>query len=135
MKNETNEFSFILKPSEHGIGVFATHDIAQDTYLRLWGNQIKNDIDRARILDEKTVPEALKGYCVNRGDKLLCPNDFGLMEIGWFINHSNTPNTHQKQYKFFYAKRDIHDGEEILIDYNSLDEPEENKDAFYKATS
>jgi SET domain-containing protein len=31
----------------------------------------------------------------------------------------------------FYALRDIAAGEEILIDYNELSEPEDKKDAFY----
>jgi len=29
MKNKTTEFSFILKPSEHGVGVFAARDIKE----------------------------------------------------------------------------------------------------------
>ncbi len=132
MKNETNEFSFILKPSNHGVGVFATHDIAKGTRLRLWGEQVEDDVDRARLLDKEAVPEALKGYCVDRGGKLLCPNDFGRMEIGWYVNHSDAPNVYQKKYKWFYAKRDIKEGEEILIDYNSLNEPEENRGKYYK---
>lgn len=135
MKNETNEFSFILKPSEHGVGVFTTHDIANDTRLRLWGNQTEDDVDRSRIFDKEAVPKAFRGYCVDRGDKLLCPNDFGLMEIGWYVNHSDIPNAYQKNYKWFYAKRDIKEGEEILIDYNSLNEPEKNKEDYYKTTS
>jgi len=135
MKNETNEFSFILKPSEHGVGVFATHDIAKGIRLRLFGNQIEDDVDRPRILSKEVVPEVLRGYCVDREDKLLCPNDFGQIEIGYYINHSDAPNTYQENYKWFYAKRDIKKGEEILIDYNFLDEPEENKEDYYKTTT
>lgn len=133
MKNETNEFSFILKPSEHGVGVFATHDITKGARLRLWGNQIEDDVDRPRILDKESVPKVLRGYCVGRGEKLLCPKDFGVMEIGWYVNHSDNPNVYQENYKWFYAKRDIKEGEELLIDYNFLDEPEENKETYYNA--
>lgn len=39
MENKTTEFSFILKPTKHGIGVFATHDIKAETYLRLFGSE------------------------------------------------------------------------------------------------
>ncbi len=45
------------------------------------------------------------------------------------------PNAYQKKYKWFYAKINIKEGEEILIDYNSLDEPEENKENYYKTTA
>ena len=38
MKNSTNEFSFVLKPSSHGIGVFAVHDIKEDTSMRVFGD-------------------------------------------------------------------------------------------------
>lgn len=135
MENETNEFSFILKPSKYGVGVFATHNIGKGARLRLWGKQIEDDKDRARVLDKKKVPEALRGYCIDRGEKLLCPNDFGFMEIGWYVNHSDNPNAYQEKYKWFFAKQDIKEGEEILIDYNSLDEPEENREDYYKKVS
>ncbi len=97
MENETNEFSFILKPSEYGVGVFATHDIAEGVRLRLWGNQTEDNVDRARILNKEAVPTKLRGYCVDRGEKLFCPNDFGRMEIGWYVNHSDPPQCLSKK--------------------------------------
>ena len=36
---KTTEFSFILKPSKYGVGVFATHNIAKGTYLRLFNEK------------------------------------------------------------------------------------------------
>ncbi len=53
------------------------------------------------------------------------------MEIGWYVNHSNTPNAHHLNYKY-YALRDIKAGEEIVIDYNTLEEAEEAKEDYYK---
>ncbi|MDD5032937.1 MAG: SET domain-containing protein-lysine N-methyltransferase [Candidatus Pacebacteria bacterium] len=135
MKNKTTEFSFVLKPTKHGIGVFTIHDIIKGTRLRLWGNQIEDEVDRARLVSKEKIPVILRGYCVDRGEKLLCPNDFGHMEIGWYINHSESPNVFQKKYKWYYAAKDIKGGEEILIDYNSLNEPQENKEEFYRMKS
>lgn len=43
--DKTDEFSFILKPSEYGIGVFATHNIKKDTYLRLFGKEKNTRIE------------------------------------------------------------------------------------------
>jgi SET domain-containing protein len=54
------------------------------------------------------------------------------MEVGWYLNHSFEPNAACKEPDEFYASRDITAGEEVLIDYNSLDEPEDKKDDFYK---
>ena len=128
-KNSTNEFSFILKPSKFGIGVFATHDIAKDTFLRLFGGEGEAE-HNVRILSKKDVPELFQEYPLHRGDKLVCPNDFGAMPVGWYLNHSKTPNATHKDYKW-YASLDIKAGEEIFIDYNSLGEPAEDKETYY----
>ena len=126
----TTEFSFVLKPSEHGVGVFAVHDIKAGTYLRLFGNEKKDGTGVAVSRNKEDVPELFRQYCVFREDILRCPKDFGRMEIGWHLNHSKTPNAYHRDYHY-YALRDIKAGEEITIDYNSLEEPEEEKDDYY----
>lgn len=130
MQDKTTEFSFILKPSNHGVGVFVVHDIKAETYLRVFGDE-DNPIDVAIIRKKEDVPEFFRQYCDDRGDTLICPKDFGCMEIGWFINHSKTPNACKREDKEFYALRDIFAGEELLIDYNTLGEPEEVKEDYY----
>ena len=127
--NKTTEFSFILKPAEYGVGVFTTHDITKGTFLRLFGNEDVFE-ERTRVLDEKSVPDNLKCYCIDMGDTLLCPPDFGEMPIGWHLNHSKNFNAEHTDYNW-YASRDIKAGEEILIDYNSLGEPESEKESYY----
>lgn len=129
--NITTEFSFVLKPAEHGIGVFAVHDINAGTYLRFFGNQANSD-DISVIRRKKDVPEFFRQYCVSQGDILHCPKDFGRMEIGWYINHSKTPNAYHRDYCYYYALRDIKAGEEITIDYNSLEEPKEEGQDYYR---
>ena len=129
--DSTNEFSFILKPSQYGIGVFAVHDIKAGVYLRLFGDQTKELERRIRNLNKKDVPEILRQYCIDRGESLICPDDFGHIPLGWYLNHSKNVNAiHRGDYRW-YASRDIRAGEEILIDYNSLEEPEESKEAYY----
>ncbi len=128
MQRKTTEFSFILKNSEHGIGVFALNDIKAETFLRVFGDE--NNPDDVSIMRKKEdVPEFFRRYCVDRGDTIGCPKDFGCMEIGWFINHSKTPNAYVRD-KEFYALHDISEGEEITVDYNSLKEP--MKEDYYK---
>ena len=126
--NTTNEFSFVLKPSKHGVGVFSTHDIKAGAFLRLFGGD-KHPEER-RMLNKKDVPELFRNYCVNRGSQLSCPDDFGCMPIGWYLNHSRTPNAEHRNWEY-YAIRDISSAEEILIDYNSLEEPEEARAEYY----
>ncbi|MCA9370379.1 MAG: SET domain-containing protein-lysine N-methyltransferase [Candidatus Peregrinibacteria bacterium] len=61
-----------------------------------------------------------------------CPKYFNHMEIGCYLNHAKNPNAmHDKEYRY-YALQDIHAGEEITIDYNTLEEPEEDKESYYK---
>lgn len=128
-KDKTTEFSFILKPSENGIGVFAAHDIKAGTYLRFFGGETEST-DVSVVRKKEDVPEFFRQYCVDRGDTLRCPRDFGCMEIGWHLNHSKAPNAYHHNYDY-YALRDIKAGEEILIDYNTLEEPKEAKEDYY----
>ena len=109
MKNITTEFSFILKPSEHGVGVFAVHDIKAGTFLRLFRDETESN-PRAVARKTEDVPEFFRQFCVGRGGTQLCPRDFGCMEIGWHLNHSKTPNAYHKNY-YYYALRDILAGE------------------------
>lgn len=128
MSDKTNEFSFVLKPSSHGIGVFATHAIKAGSALRLFGDERSEGV---RFLDKNDVPEEFWGHCIDRGEKLACARDFGAMPVGWYLNHSSSPNAGHKDYNYF-ALRDIKAGEEILIDYNSLEEPENAREDYYR---
>lgn len=128
MKEDTTEFSFILKSAEHGIGVFAVHDIKAGTYLRLFGDE-KELKNRVRILNKKDIPRPFQQYPADRGETMMCPEDFGAMAVGWYLNHSNQANAVHRDYHW-YAARDIAAGEEITIDYNTLGEPEESKEEY-----
>lgn len=131
MKSHTDEFSFILKPAEHGIGVFAVHDMEQGTYLRLFGDEDELE-GRSVTRDKKNVPAFFREYCIDEGDQLIGPKDFGAMPVGWYLNHSKTPNAVRDENYLWYASRVIKAGEEITIDYNSLEEPEEAKADYYR---
>lgn len=129
----------MLKPSPlGGIGVFATHDIPAGTLLF-------NQNFEIRTMQVKDIPKALLPYCIYLNDEeCLCPERFDRMEIGWYINHSSKPNIARRnkvsnaqavkdlKARTVHAIRDIKAGEEIFIDYNSLDEPEHLKEAYYK---
>jgi hypothetical protein len=128
MKNKTTEFSFVLQKSKYGVGVFSAHDIQAEAYLRLFGDEDNPSGVSERTKDE--VPENFRHLCVDWGDVLYCPTDFSCMEVGWFLNHSKTPNAYHRDFKY-YAKSDIKAGEEIVIDYNTLEEPEEVKEDYY----
>ncbi len=127
---KTSEFSFTLKPStipEAGIGVFVVHPVAAGVRLK-----VLPDGFQSRRLRRKDIPDAFMRHCIAKeGGWYLCPPMFNRMEIGWYMNHSTEPNTEVRD-DGYYALRDLQEGEEILIDYNQLGEPEAQKEAYYK---
>lgn len=129
MENKTTEFSFVVKSAKYGVGVFTTHDIKKETCLRLFGEE-KKTTDISIIRKKKDLPDFFIQYCIDRGETMVCPKDFGHLEIGWFMNHSKNPNAFHKNYHF-YALRDIKEGEEITVDYNTFEEPQDLKEYYY----
>lgn len=122
------EFSFVLKPSKlGGIGVFAAHDLPKDI-------EVLSGEYKPRTLKIKNVPPHLLIYCIYLNEEeCLCPERFDRMDIGWYLNHSETPNLVRKsatEYDLF-TLREIKAGEEVLVNYNQLNEPENLKEAYY----
>ncbi len=87
-----SEFSFILKPSPlGGVGVFAIHDIPVGTQV------FSPTVSVKRVLKVKDVPAELLKYCIYINDEeCFAPERFDRMEIGWYLNHSATPNSAKK---------------------------------------
>ncbi len=132
MKNITDRFSFILKPStviDGGVGVFALHDIAEGTYMELFLPDFQEE-----LRNKADVPEELRGYCLDQeGGKILCPKFFNRMDIGNYLNHSTeNANVKYNKGKGYFTTRDIQKGEEILANYQQLGEPEDAWDDYYK---
>lgn len=121
------EFSAILKPSPlGGIGIFAAHDIPAGT--KIFSGQFS-----PRKMKIKDIPAEFLKYCIFLDDdECHCPERFDRMEIGWYLNHSDKPNIAKKADSRLFSIRDIKAGEEILIDYNQLNEPEHLKEDYYK---
>ena len=130
MKNITDRFSFILKPStivNGGVGVFALNDIAKGTYMELFLKDFQEE-----IREKKDTPIELQGYCLNLSDgKILCPKFFNRMDIGNYLNHSENPNVRYEKDKGYFSVRDITTGEEILANYRDLDEPVNTRAEYY----
>ncbi|HVV69059.1 MAG TPA: SET domain-containing protein [Gammaproteobacteria bacterium] len=125
---ESTEYSFILLPSTiSGIGVFAAHDIPAGSHLFTTSfNSRKKYI--------KDIPDAFIKYCIYiDNEQCLCPERFDRMEIGWYINHSDKPNIILNSERNVIAIADIKANDEILINYNQLNEPEHLKEDYYKA--
>jgi hypothetical protein len=106
------------------------YTIFQRVHLRLFGDEKTIDL-RSLERPKGDVPAIFRDYCLDKGAKLICPKDFGQMQIGWYLNHSKSPNTYRDDDYKWYASREIKVGDEITIDYNSLEEPSEAKKEYY----
>lgn len=131
---ETNPSDFELKQStieNAGLGVFAKRDLPKGVYLALKPRDIQVGVERHR----SEIPEEILKYCVaEENDLYICPADYENMELVWYLNHNSTPNAEPRPEENFnyYALRKIAAGEEILIDYNVFNEPEDKKEDYYK---
>ncbi len=128
---KTDDHSFILKPStisEAGIGVFAIHDIEPNTWLAVKPKGKSVGV----IVNENEVPKDLIRYCIaQENGTWRCPPEFNHMHLVWYLNHSDKPNAERRD-DGYYSIMKIKSNEEILIDYNSLNEPEDRKEGYYR---
>ena len=96
----------ILKPSKtHGVGVFTTEGIKKNMQPPLFE---KNDWKR-----KKRCVGYQRRYCTSK----WAPMNYHRMSIGWYLNHSNTPNISSEMKGLRYIKA----GEELTIDYATLE--------------
>lgn len=127
---DITEFSFILKPSTiagAGVGVFAAHDIEKGSKI------VFLEDNQWRVLHKRDIPDDFLKLCAAQGnDFYICTNRFDHMEICWYLNHSDMPNITMIDFTTYEANRDIKKGEEIFMDYNQLNEPESEKESYYK---
>ena len=121
-RRETTEFSFRLCPSPHeGVGVFCTHGIRKGTFLRLFPGPETRLATREELARDRELAAFSHYYGIEHAGGCWIPHDFGSMEIGWFLNHSGSPNACRGEDNRYFGCRDISAGEEISIDYSSIE--------------
>ena len=105
-----------------GAGVFAIRDIPKGV------DAFKGDYSKFKKYKIKTVMKGLspdrrkmyEDFCVFNGEYMWCPENFNHITLGWFLNHSNTPNmAPNKEENSFVALRKIKAGEELTFDYKN----------------
>ncbi len=121
LRDETDELSFLIRPSPRdGVGVFCTHGIRKGARLRLFPGPGPRFVPHDTSAGEPLLAAFSRRFGLEYEEGCWVPPDFGCMEIGWYLNHSDTPNAyHDGSYEYF-AGRNIAAGEEITIDYRTL---------------
>ena len=113
----------------HGVGVFAIKDIPRGIDPMPENRAFKfNEVKRDYLMADKSIPEAVKNLVID-----MCPEEDGIfyvpncslneIGIGFYLNHSKTPNMLEKDGgEYFVTARDIKAGEELFVDYGTYSE-------------
>lgn len=104
----------------HGVGVFTLVRIKKGTALKLFEEDDFRFIKKSNLKKTGLPEKLIRKYSIKYNDGYSSPKNFHRMSIGWYLNHSDSPNVfHDSQYEYF-AVRDIKKDEEITIDYDKL---------------
>ena len=119
MSKKIGELNLILKPSKiEGIGVFANANLKKGERL-YWDKKIRK-FSKEKVKKNRKLFEMCERYCVETKKEYLCPLNFQHMSVIWFLNHSTKPNL-SKDKTFWITNKNIKKGEELTIDYETLD--------------
>jgi hypothetical protein len=113
-----------LQTSEHGIGVFAIRDIPEGTNVFAGDTNEMRDIDESDFAHVPPEIEQLyKDFCVWKNGKIKGPSNFNNLPVGWYLNHSDTPNVRfEENSGDFISMRRIEKEEELTADYTTYDD-------------
>jgi len=112
-----------LRPSKiHGIGVFAIIDIPKGTYIFPYDNSKMVWVDKTDIEDQEAeVRKMYDDFCIIKGNKYYCPDNFNNLNVGWYLNESKeNPNVGCDEKYDFFAIRDIKKNDELTVDYSTF---------------
>jgi SET domain-containing protein len=112
----------------HGIGVFAIRDIpkgCRNIFSTGIGEWIKVPATEVDALPEHSR-KLIETYCLYDEDNYFIPDyGFKVMDLVLYLNHSDRPNVVSiNEGEQFEALCDIAAGEELLVDYGTLVDPE-----------
>lgn len=109
----------------HGVGVLAIRDIPAGTLVFQGESERVVWLSRAAV---RRMPKAIRALYEDFGmvwrDKIGVPPSLNMLSVGWYVNHSDTPNVEAGEDARFRALRRIRKGEELTADYRTfVDEP------------
>ena len=127
---ELQHDTFVMLRSSpvHGIGVFAIKDIpkgCRTIFSKGVGEWIKlsyADVEQLPTYSRNHI----ETYCLYDEEHYFVPDyGFKLMDLVLYLNHSHEPNIISlNEGEQFEALRDIKEGEELLVNYESIVEVE-----------
>jgi SET domain-containing protein len=118
-------FTRIGRSRRHGVGVMAIVDIPAGTLL--FAGEDERVVWRKRR-EVARLPAAFRAlyedFGIVDGSWIGVPRSLNRLSVGWYVNHSATPNAVAGDDGRFRSLRRIRRGEEITADYRTfVDEP------------
>jgi hypothetical protein len=103
--------------------VFAIRDIPEGTNVFAGDENEMRDIDQNDLLNlEPEIQRLYDDFCLLKDGTLKGPINFNNLTVGWYLNHSDTPNVRCDKDFDFISTRLIKKGEELTADYTTYDE-------------
>ncbi len=126
--------TFVASSKTQGQGLFSSQNIKKGTVT--W--RFDPNIDKEYAIDEfEKLPDQEKNYVQHHAVLSKLSNKYILStDNAQFTNHSSNPNLETLEEDgqvelIARAKRDIHEGEEMTIDYRLMDKNDEYSDEEY----
>jgi SET domain-containing protein len=126
-KRKWHKALLYLGPSKiHGIGCFSDTRIKKGEFVRVWSPEDSRwvPLKKAHASPHKKL---FQRFGIRTTGGYWAPIDFLRISVGWYMNHSETPNLQSDDGDVtYYALRDIEPGEEVTIDYRRMDDVHDN---------
>ncbi|HEX8572285.1 MAG TPA: SET domain-containing protein [Allosphingosinicella sp.] len=112
-----------------GIGVFAIRPIPKGTNI-FANDRVPLVWVESSELDQAGLSEAERAlyhdFGIRRGGRIGCPANFNNLTPGWYLNEpepGGRANVETDSNYAYTARRDIAEGEELTIDYETFSDP------------
>jgi hypothetical protein len=105
----------------HGVGVIAIRDIPVGTWVFQGEDERVVWVSRAYVRRLRPAIRRLyEDFAMLWGKRLGVPRTLNMLSVGWYLNHSETPNVEADDDGRFHALRKIRKGEELTADYRTF---------------
>ena len=116
-----------LGPSKiDGIGCFSDIVIRKGEFVRVFSPEDSRwvPLKKAHASPQKSL---IKKFGIRTERGYWTPLDFLRISVGWYMNHSETPNLQSDDGDVsYFALKDIRPGEEVTMDYRRMDPKHDN---------